>query len=37
VLPELIGSGAIPPALASLASLENRWAPAISPMSLPAV
>ena len=31
------GIGAIPPARASLASLEKRCAPAISPISLPAV
>src|SRR5215207_6558444 len=37
VLPELTGIGAMPPAQASLASLEKRWAPAISPTSLPAV
>src|SRR4051812_1517263 len=37
VLPELTGIGAMPPARASLASLENRATPAISPMSLPAV
>jgi hypothetical protein len=37
VLPELTGIGAMPPARASFASLENRWAPAISPISLPAV
>jgi hypothetical protein len=37
VLPELTGIGAMPPARASLASLAKRWAPAISPISLPAV
>ena len=37
MLPELTGIGAMPPARASLASLEKRWAPAISPISLPAV
>jgi hypothetical protein len=37
VLPELTGIGAIPPARASLVSVANRCAPAISPMSLPAV
>jgi hypothetical protein len=30
VLPELTGIGAMPPARASLASLEKRWAPAIA-------
>ena len=34
VLPELTGIGAMPAARASLASLEKRWAPAISPISL---
>lgn len=33
-MPELTGSGATPAARASLASVANRWAPAISPMSL---
>ena len=37
VLPELTGIGAMPAARASLASLEKRCAPAISPISLPAV
>ena len=37
VAAELTGIGAMPPARASLASLEKRWAPAISPISLPAV
>ena len=35
VLPELTGIGAMPPARASLASVEKRCAPAISPISLP--
>src|SRR3954463_6610643 len=35
VLPELTGIGAMPPARASLASLEKRRMPAISPISLP--
>ena len=37
MLPELTGIGATPLARASLASVEKRCAPAISPISLPAV
>ena len=37
MLPELMGIGAMPAARASLASVANRPAPAISPMSLAAV
>jgi hypothetical protein len=37
VLPELTGIGGMPPVRARLASVAKRWAPAISPITLPAV